>query len=63
MNWSDFWNKPIDISYGGLIVFLFAVWIVRTWEKYHAERREAVRRYNEKYPFGEYKTRYERGED
>ena len=25
MNWSDFWNKPIEISYGGLMVFLFAV--------------------------------------
>jgi len=51
MSWFDFWNKPIEISWGGLTVFVFAVWMVRTWEKYHAERREEIRRYNESRPF------------
>ena len=54
MNWSDFWNKPIEISYGGLMVFLFAV------SGWYAHGRSIMRnagrrfkRYNEKYPFGE----------
>jgi hypothetical protein len=59
MNWGQFWEQPV-ISYGGLLFLGACVWVVRLIERAHAEHREAIRRYEEKYPFGEVKTRYER---
>jgi hypothetical protein len=48
MNWGQFWEQPV-ISYGGLLFLGACVWVVRLIERAHAEHREAIRRYEEKY--------------
>jgi 4-amino-4-deoxy-L-arabinose transferase-like glycosyltransferase len=50
------------MSLGAVAFLIFALWVVNLWDRVKAEYAEKVRRYDEKYPFGEYKSRYERGE-
>lgn len=61
MTWHQFWHQPA-MSLGAVAFLIFALWVVNLWDRVKAEYAEKVRRYDEKYPFGEYKSRYERGE-
>jgi hypothetical protein len=52
MTWHQFWHQP-TMSYGEVAFLAFCFWVVRFVERVGAERREAIRRYEESHPFGE----------
>jgi hypothetical protein len=58
-------NTPI--TFEGMMLVGFIFWVMYLFNQHSENRREEIRRYNEKYPFGQYKSRYEtrsqRGED